>query len=267
MKPALHFTHANGIPGKSYETFLSYFQDEYNVHYMPYIGMDKKFPVTAKWKYLVQEVILDIETHFPNQKVIGVGHSFGSLLTLMCAYQRPELFSQLVIMDPPFIIGRKSPILELIQKFNLKQVYDATPAGITLKRRDHWESKEDAYQALRHNRLFNHFNEQSFLDYMESGLENDLVNGGVTLKIPKTLEAEIFKTVPAWWWRTPRKLPQVPTYLITSKESHFYKQEIPQTAFKVYGIPFSVVEGTHMFPLEHSQQTAREVLKIINQHK
>ncbi len=41
--------------------------------------------------------------------------------------------------------------------------------------------------------------------------------------IPKAVEAEIFRTVPAWWWRTPRKAPQVPVHLITAKQSQFYK--------------------------------------------
>ncbi len=72
------------------------------------IGLDPRYPVTLTWHYLVEQVIADIERQFPEQQVIGLGHSFGSLLTLMAAYKRPDLFSQLVIMDPPFVIGPKS---------------------------------------------------------------------------------------------------------------------------------------------------------------
>jgi pimeloyl-ACP methyl ester carboxylesterase len=263
MKIPIHFTHANGLPGKTYEKFLSFFADEYDVKYIPYIGMNEKFPVTPKWTHLVEEVIEDIETKFPNQKVIGLGHSFGSLVTLMSAYKRPDLFSQIIIMDPPFVIGGKSPIFEVIQKLNVSLVDKATPSGITLKRRDHWESKDEAYESLRNNRLFKAFDDQAFNDYMESGIQDDLNRGGVTLTIPKLLEAEIFRTVPGWWWRTPRKAPNVPTHLITSEHSYFYKQGLPQGIYKHYQIKYTVVDGTHMFPLELPEQTAYVVKEII----
>ena len=262
-KQSIYFTHANGIPGQTYQKFLSYFQSEFNVKYIPYIGLDASYPVTAKWAYLVKQIIEDIELKFPQQKVIGLGHSFGSLLTLMCAYKRPDLFSQVIMMDPPFIIGAKSPLFELIQKLDLSIANKFTPAGITLKRRDHWASEQEAYDSLRHNRLFKDFDEQCFQDFMQIGIQVDSERGGVTLTIPKKLEAEIFKTVPAWWWRTPRKAPKVPVQLVTSKHSHFYKQGLPQTIYKTYGIKYSVVDGSHMFPLEHPEKIAGHVKQLI----
>lgn len=73
--------------------------------------MNPQYPITRDWRYLVDEVIADIEQQFSQQQVIGLGHSFGGLVTLMAAYRRPELFSKLVIMDPPFVIGKTAPYL------------------------------------------------------------------------------------------------------------------------------------------------------------
>ena len=154
MKQALHFTHANGIPAATYQKFLDCFQQDYEVKAIPFIGMNPQYPITRDWRYLVDEVIADIEQQFPQQQVIGLGHSFGGLVTLMAAYRRPELFSKLIIMDPPFVIGKNSAMFELIKKLNLKSVDRYTPAGITLKRKDHWSSKQNAIEALRFNRLF-----------------------------------------------------------------------------------------------------------------
>lgn len=107
MKQALHFTHANGIPSATYRKFLDCFQQDYEVKAIPFIGMNPQYPITRDWPYLVDEVIADIEQQFPQQQVIGLGHSFGGLVTLMAAYRRPELFSKLIIMDPPFVIGKQ----------------------------------------------------------------------------------------------------------------------------------------------------------------
>ena len=262
-KQAIHFTHANGIPSASYQKFFRCLGPEFDLKAISVIGLDLRYPVTLTWHYLVEQVIADIERQFPEQQVIGLGHSFGSLLTLMAAYKRPDLFSQLVIMDPPFVIGPKSAIFEGLQKLKLKAVDKITPAAITLKRNDHWCSFDEAYTSLRNNRLFKNFDQQCFDDYFAHAITEDQSRGGATLTIPKAVEAEIFRTVPAWWWRTPRKAPQVPVHLITAKQSHFYKQGLPQGMKKIYGIEFSVVEGGHMFPLEQPESTAEWVKQRI----
>ncbi len=41
------------------------------------------------------------------------------------------------------------------------------------ERRDHWASHAEAYQALRHNRLFKKFDAQCFEDYFASGIDLD----------------------------------------------------------------------------------------------
>ncbi|ATO20819.1 alpha/beta hydrolase [Acinetobacter sp. LoGeW2-3] len=259
MKPALHFTHANGIPSATYRKFLDCFQDEYTVKSIPLIGMNPQYSITKDWRYLVEEVIADIEQQFSGQPVVGLGHSFGGLVTMMVAYKKPTLFSKLIIMDPPFVIGKNSAIFEVIKKLNLKSVDRYTPAGVTLKRKDHWPSHENAVATLRNNRLFQSFDEQCFQDYIDSGIVEDVERGGVTLRIPKLVEAEIFRTVPAWWWRTPRKAPPVPIHLITAEQSQFYKQGLPQGLKKIYQIDYSVLEGGHMFPLEQPEKVAEFV--------
>ncbi len=262
-KPALHFTHANGIPSASYQKLFRFLSNDFNVKAIPMIGLDPHYPVEYRWEALVDQVILDIEQQFPQQQVIGLGHSFGSLLTLMAAYKKPQLFSQVIIMDPPFVIGPKAFLFEALQKLGSKSVDKLTPAAVTVKRRDHWESLEQASQTLRPNRIFKDFDEQCFADFIECGLKVDPIRSGVTLAVPKQTEAKIFRTVPAWWWRTPRKAPKMPIHLITAKNSHFYKQGLPQGVKKTYGINYSVLEGSHMFPLEKPEQTADFVQQLI----
>ena len=81
--------------------------------------------------------------------------------------------------------------------------------------------------------------------------------------IPKDIEAHIFRTISAWRWRTMRKSPNMPVHLITADQSHFYKQGLPQGMKKTYGIEFSVVNGGHMFPLEHPVEVVNLVKQLI----
>lgn len=263
-KRMIHFSHANGIPVETYRKFLEGFESDYEIKTIDLIGMHADYPITKDWRYLVQQLIDDIEQQCSDLPVIGLGHSFGSLVTLMAAYKRPDLFSQLIILDPPFVIGKNSMLFEMIKILNLKMLDKITPAGITLKRKDHWKSKELAIEALRHNRLFKSFDEDCFHAYIKHGLIADETAGGVKLKIPKKIEAKIFRTVPAWWWRTPRKAPKIPVHLITADQSPFYKQGLPQAMQKIYKIDYTAVEGGHMFPLERPNEIASLVqAKII----
>ena len=91
------------------------------------------------------------------------------------------------------------------------------------------------------------------------------VNGGVTLTIPKAIEVEIFRSGPSYWW-LPHKKPEMPVHMIAGSESPFLKQKFPQIAKKKLGIPYTVFNGGHMFPLEHPVEIVdliRDLIKKI----
>ena len=45
-KPALHFTHANGIPSGSYQKFFQFLNQDFDVKAIPMIGLDPRFTHT-----------------------------------------------------------------------------------------------------------------------------------------------------------------------------------------------------------------------------
>ena len=262
-KPALHFTHANGIPSPSYGAFLAPLAGQFDIAAVATLGTDPRYPVAPGWDALVDQVIADIQRRFDGRPVIGLGHSFGALVTLMAAYRRPALFAQVVMMDPPWVSGAAGASLELVQALRLPLVDRLTPAGITLRRRDRWPTREAARAALRGNRLFGDFDPQCFEDFLACGVVDDPLDGSVTLAIPKAVEAQIFRTVPAWWWRRPRKPPALPVHLVTAEHSHFRAMGLPQRIARQYRIGCSVAPGSHMFPLERPEHTAALVARII----
>jgi hypothetical protein len=47
-KPALHFTHANGIPSGSYQKFFQFLNQDFDVKAIPMIGLDPHYSPHAK---------------------------------------------------------------------------------------------------------------------------------------------------------------------------------------------------------------------------
>lgn len=263
VKPVIHFAHANGVPSKVYQKLFDQLKDEYDVIYVPLIGPDKRYPITNHWPFLVDQVIDSIVRQAKGRKVIGLGHSLGSVLTLMASFRRPELFSQVIMLDPPLILGRYSFAFHMAKLFKPKIVDDMTPAGLSARRREHWESREQAAALLRPKGFYKDFDEDCFQAYIDYALKEDSVRGGVTLTISREDEVAIFRKNPSWWW-LPMPKPKMPVHLVVGKESAFLKRGFPQMAKRKMGIPFSVFEGGHMFPLEHPIDTVNYIKKLID---
>ena len=96
-RPLIHFAHANGIPSPVYTPLLADLQRDHDVVTLPEIGTDPRYPVTNHWPRLVDQLIDSVASQSGGEPVIGLGHSLGSLLTLMAAYRRPELFRQVIM--------------------------------------------------------------------------------------------------------------------------------------------------------------------------
>ena len=139
-----------------------------------------------------------------------------------------------------------------------------SPAGISKKRRDVWDSREDAYEKLRGKGFFKHFDERSFENYIEHGLD-ERADGKVTLAIPKANEVAVFRTNPSWYWLTPNQAPKPALTLIIGEDSIFLKRKFPQKIKARLGIAYQTHKGGHMFPLEHPESVSAQVLEIIAQ--
>ncbi len=267
MKPLIHFAHANGIPSAVYEKLFAALSDDFDIVTLPLIGTDPRFPVNNHWTNLRDQVIDSIQRQAVDAQgnprpVIALGHSLGGLCSYLAAYKRPDLMRGLVMMDPPMINGMYSFMMHLAKTFTPKEYDKRTPAALSSKRRDHWDSREQAAEKLRGRGLFSTFDQDCFDAYIKYGLK-DAPNGGVTLTIPKAVEVEIFRTNPSMFWLTPRRAPKIPVHLIAGRESQFYGRGFPQRLQKQLGIPYSVVEGGHMFPLEHPLETVVRIKEVI----
>lgn len=275
QKPVLHFAHANGMPSAVYveAKFFEAFEPFFTIERIPMLGATPDYPVDNHWKSLTQQVIDSIKAACQKHgvdSVVAVGHSLGALCTMQALYRAPDRVSQAVLLDPPWIYGRKSLVWHLaktvdrLPMMNHRLMDKISPSGISKYRRDVWDSREDAYQKLRNKAFFKDFTDESFQGYIDHGLE-DRADGKVTLAIPKANEVAIFRTNPSWYWLTPNKAPKPPVTLIIGEDSIFYKQKFPHKVKSRLGIDFKTHKGGHMFPLEYPDSVSKLVLELIVQ--
>lgn len=137
-----------------------------------------------------------------------------------------------------------------------------SPAGLSKKRRDHWDSREQAAASLRPKGFYKDFDEDCFQAYIQHALSDEPVRGGVTLSIPKMDEVNIFRTNPSSYWQ-PTPQPSLATHLVVGGNSIFNEKGFPQLIQKKLGIPYSVFKGGHMFPLEHPVEVVDFIKRLI----
>lgn len=266
-KPLIHFAHANGIPSKCYRVLFEALSDDYDIVAIPQLGTDPAYPVTNNWQHLVQQVIDSIKYHLKERgqnKVIGLGHSLGSLCTLRAAYREPHLFSQVICLDPPLIAGKDSAVLHWAKAFSPAVLDNVTPAHLSVRRRDVWDSREEAYKLLRPKSFYANFDERCFADYIRYAL-TDLPDGRVTLTIPKATEVAVFRTNPSLYWLAPNHPPAVPATILVGKDSRFMQRGYAPIIKKRMGIDYKIQQGGHMFPLEYPDATVAAIKHLIHQ--
>jgi pimeloyl-ACP methyl ester carboxylesterase len=258
----LFFAHANGFPSLSYTPFFEALQQhDLTVDYIQKVGMNPDYPITNNWSRLVEELEREIESKH-QEPVIGIGHSLGGMLSYLLARKRPELYSHLVLLDPPVINGWQNSLWWLSKKFGASDRF--TPAGSSKKRRTTFDSREQAYEKLRNKRLFKDFTEASFQAYIEHGLV-DTDNGKVTLAIDLETELALFRTAPDDLWRY-RKPLAMPGLYLTAEESEFASQPFAARLSRTAGMEYKVLKGGHLFPQEHPAETSQIIADWLAQH-
>jgi len=257
-KALINLVHANGFPAGSYKTFLSYFSEQYQCIAHPKFGHDIRYPSHHNWQYLVTELI-DFLKQQP-APVIGLGHSFGGVLTFMAACKAPELFRGIVLLDPPIFTGPISIGIKFAKHSRL--IDSMSPAGKSKIRRQHWPLSFDVRSHFARTKLFRNFDPRCLQDYIDSAIE--VVNEQQQLTFKREVETDIFRNMPTNLSSFKRKLTVPAAFLYgehtdvcTPKYVKRFINQHPEMEFHM------VSNGQHMFPLEQPEQVSQQIKALI----
>jgi pimeloyl-ACP methyl ester carboxylesterase len=252
----IHFSHANGFPAKSYQ----YLFDLLQPHPVTYINvLGAKNPLSKSWDPYIEELIQDIESKH-NQPVVGIGHSFGGALTLKVAMMRPDLFSRIIILDPPVFGRLKRNLIPIFHFLGITE--KAIPiVKKAANRRAHFSDRREAFEYWKGKRFFQNFHPNCFQAYVDEGLKRS-ASGDLELTIPARQEVSIFK-LPTRLRIKPITVPG--HYVYATQNGVLDPNEIREHRRNFPNLEFIPWEGQHMFPLEEPAETAAMIKQLISQ--
>ena len=259
--PAIVFSHANGFPAGTYrQLFEAWRGAGFTVHAIEKYGHDARYPVTSNWPHLRSELI-----HFIEREVDApawlVGHSLGGYLSAMAASRRPDLARGVVMLDSPILAGWKARALQFAKATGLGE--RLSPGHVSKRRRQEWGHADAAFEHFAAKTAFACWAPGVLRDYIAAGTET---RGTVQrLAFERDVETAIYNALPHHLSRVLRAHPlRCPLALVRGTASREMRQVGLHATQRLAHGRVSVIEGTHLFPMERPTETAAEVLRWVD---
>ncbi len=199
-RPLALLHHANGMCGAVWAPLARALATHYHV-----IAFDARghgasqhlsVPDDYAWDFFCSD-LLALAQHLLAQLgqervALGLGSSFGGIVSAAAEARQPGTFERLVMLDPPI---HPTPEVVAALGLTLPPWQDDRPGRVaqTLKRKAIWPGRAAANAAWRHKPLFAPWREAAFRLYLAYGL-TDVGDGTVALSCPPEVEAHIFAT-------------------------------------------------------------------------
>ncbi len=254
----IFFAHANGFPSHTYTKLFSFLENEFEIDFLERHGHNPEFPVNDNWVFLRDELREEIEKRYQGKPIIGIGHSLGGILHFLVACEKPELYSQIILLDAPIISRLSSRGLQLLKLAKLMDRF--SPSQVTRFRRNIWQTREEAFEHFNAKPKFAAFDEEVLRDYINFGTVG--CEKGFELFFKPSIEAAIYRTIPHDLPNFRGKLNVPMTYIggTDSREGKLARLGFMKNNFS---IRTEIVEGSHLFPFERPFETAEKILKVI----
>lgn len=150
----------------------------------------------SSWHLLADDMIQYLEANV-TEKVYGVGHSLGAVVTMLAAVKRPDLFKSLILIEPVFMPLRIMILFDMLPLFLKKKIPIIKKA---IARPDNWSSRDEAFEFHRNKRVFENVSDDVLWDYISSGTKADKnKKGAFTLSYSKEWEAHCHLKLSNTW--------------------------------------------------------------------
>lgn len=193
----IHFSHANGFHPQSYRKLFDLLQSNYKILaglHRPLWRSKTKMEEVSSWHVLADDMIQFLESK-ATDKVHGVGHSLGAVVTLLAAIKRPDLFKTVILIEPVFMPSRIMLLFKILPLYFKKKIPIIKKA---LARPDVWCSRDEAFEFHRKKQVFGSVDDDVLWDYINSGTK-EIEKNVFTLSYSKEWEAHCYlKLLTSW---------------------------------------------------------------------
>ena len=261
--PPIVFSHGNGFPAATYRLlFDAWRRAGHAVHAVDRYGHDPRFPVTSNWPHLRDQLIHFIEGEV-GTPVLLIGHSLGGMLSVLAASRRPDLALGVLLLDAPLIAGWRAQGLRMAKATGL--IRRISPGHIARVRRTAWPTRAAVRQHFERKHVFARWDPRVLDDYVNGAfVRTGHGDQAWTLAFDRNVEARIYETLPHHVGTLLRRHPlRCPIGFIGGRQSAEARQAGVELTRRIAGERFEWIEGTHLFPMEHPDETSARTLAMI----
>jgi pimeloyl-ACP methyl ester carboxylesterase len=263
QKPLLHLAHANGFPPSTYSRALTPLFEKFHVisfYARPFWPDCPSAEILKNWSVFADDLLNGLK-EVKVQKIIAVGHSLGGVATLYAAVRQPEIFSHVILIDPTMMPPAFLWKVTWMKWFGMEARTDLVQGA--LRRRRHWDSREEAYQSFKRKPLFKMWPDEILRAYVD-GMTAPSEKGGVKLTYSPEWEAQIYRTIPTDVWKKAALLPQ-PTLVIRGESSNTFTAQSEKAFRRVNpSASFAVVKNAgHLIPQEQPDEIGPIILNFL----
>jgi len=265
MTGTIVFAHANGFPAGLYEPLFDVWRAAgWRVLAPAILGHDARYPVESGWRRLRDQLLDFVEARRAEgtlvEPVVLVGHSLGGMLSLLAVIKRPALAQALVMLDSPVVDGWRAHSIRMVKKLRL--INRVGPGRVSKARRREWPSREAVHAHFAAKHVFARWDARMLAGYVAHGFEER--DGKVVLAFEREVETRIYDTLPHHvGTQLRRHPPRVPVHFIAGTRSAEMRQAGAAASRALAGPRFRWIEGTHLYPMERPEDTARLVLECL----
>jgi pimeloyl-ACP methyl ester carboxylesterase len=183
---------------------------------------------------------------------LGAGSSFGGITTCLTAARNPDLFDQVIMLDPPL-----HPDDATRERLSIEPSVQTQREGIveqTLKRQAVWPDRQTAGSKWRTRPAFVNWTDEAFELYLQHALKDD--GNQVVLKCRPEVEATVFSITPGLPFLELTQSLKTPVVLVHAREGFFPRALFEAIAREMPDTDFCDLEGGHMLPMESPDQVA-----------
>lgn len=255
--------HANGFCGAMWSEVVEPLLDRFRVFAIDARGHgDSSEPegdAAYNWNLLADDLSVVgrwIVRHAGATNIsLGVGHSFGGVLTMAAAANNPDLYERAILIDPVII---PTDIAELRARMGENPMSERAR-----KRRHHWDSRDAAFEFLSEKPLFAEFGERAMRLYVDEALR-EAAQGGVELKCPGRVEGAIFGNSPNFDPYDFARRAKIPIRLVRATRGDFSRDSYERVVELLEHGELRDLEGGHLVPMEDPAAVIAEILEFVD---
>lgn len=259
--PPAHFYGGNGFTAGVYVPLLTKLSERFDLSSLAMRGYWQDLPSIKKLtREQDAEALIAFLEKTQDKPVVGIGHSQGATATAIAAAKRPDLFSQLYLIEPVTFTKSQKLMMDLMpDRLKIGQ----EPFKSTLTKQVKWDSVDAYYEYLRAHRAFKRINDDHLYVFAKNSLTQ---NEGEAYRLLFTPEQEL-----ASYFDTPfvngalKKLNKIefpytiiigkPSIFISHKVRKVWKNMVPTNRI------IELSDNGHLLPMEAPEQCASIIIE------